>query len=123
MQVNQIIELDEKEKALLKVIIETRISKEADSLLFSTSLISKYLGLEKLNNNQKHEAITDALVNIMSIPALVGDKRILVINGWQLGNKGALIEFSDDFMSNLDEACEYLLTYVCNPNKVSFIVH
>ena len=122
MTINQISELNTKEQSLTRYFVELAMEDDKPSITVSVNTLCKELNINIKDERNKHEALTEALVNIISVPTVAAGKQIPFIEGWELDTEKAVLSFSPEYLANKDEANIYLLNFVCNPNKMSFIL-
>ena len=122
MTINQISELNTKEQSLTRYFVELAMEDDKPSITVSVNTLCKELNINIKDERNKHEALTEALVNIISVPTVAAGKQIPFIEGWELDTEKAVLSFSPEYLANKDEANIYLLNFVCNPNKMSFML-
>lgn len=121
MNIKPIQELNEKEKNLVKYLVGIQTGKP--SLVVNVNVLCRFLEINIKDERNKHEAITENLVNIISIPTMAKGKQIPFIEGWELDTQKAVLSLSPEYLENMEEANDYLLNCVCNPHKMSFILN
>ena len=123
MIINQIEELNKTDIKLLKYIIRN-ITEEGmgEISFFDSRMVAMVMGITDKNDAEIQDLFINSLINIINIPILIGDNLFPLYD--ELESEGNLnwVKANSNVRKNIHEAVDYLMNYVINPDKHSFLV-
>jgi len=123
MIINQIEELNKTDIKLLKYIIRN-ITEEGmgEISFFDSRMVAMVMGITDKNDVEIQDLFINSLINIINIPILIGDNSFPLYDELEAEGNLNWVKANSNVRKNIHEAVDYLMNYVINPDKHSFLV-
>lgn len=123
MIINNIEELNKTDIELLKYIIK-HITEEGmgEISFFDSRMVAMVMGITDKNDAEIQDLFINSLINIINIPILIGDNLFPLYDELEAEGNLNWVKANSNVRKNIHEAVDYLMNYVINPDKHSFLV-